>query len=354
MLPEHLKVLSAAVRASNPNMKSFFAIASRCGAGKYSATLVCSIARDGSMVFANGKAVVAIWSIPLDPDSGKAAGEPAQISQDELAKTQPAISRNGSRLAYGAYGASRTGGMEVRLKNMSDGRETSIPMSSANYLFSPQLSPDGSALAYRDNVDNKWRSYLVTGETGASRQICEDCYIRSFCAHPTEAIIQYGSELVRQNLTSGSRTPVLKVSAGVIRDAVVSPDDKWLAIQVGRPSGAYAIYICPIRGQLVREQDRLLVAKETSYQQSPRWAANGNLLYFLSERDGYSCIWSQRLDPATKRPVGDAVAFHHEHRSRFRINQPRGWESISVSRDKLIFGLAEMTANIWLTKLELR
>jgi hypothetical protein len=31
-----------------------------------------SVARDGSMVFANGKAVVAIWSIPLDPDNGKA------------------------------------------------------------------------------------------------------------------------------------------------------------------------------------------------------------------------------------------------------------------------------------------
>jgi hypothetical protein len=109
-----------------------------------------------------------------------------------------------------------------------------------------------------------------------------------------------------------------------------------------------------MRGQLVPEQDWQLAAEETSYQQSPRWAANGNLLYFLSERDGYSCIWAQRLDPATKRPVGDAVAFHHEHRSRFSINRPRGWESISVSRDKLIFALMEMTANIWLTNLDLK
>ncbi len=313
-----------------------------------------SIAHDGSMVFANGKIVAAIWGIPINPDSGKAAGEAAQISQDELAKTQPAIWSNGSKLAYGAYGTSRAGGMEVRLKDMSDGRETSIPMGSGSYLFSPKLSPDGSALAYRDNVDNKWRSYLVTGETAASREVCQDCYIRSFCAHPTEAIIQYGSELVHQNLTSGSRTPVLKASAGVIRDAVVSPDDKWLAVQLSKPAGGYAIYLCPMRDQIVPEQEWLLAVEETSYQQSPRWAANGNLLYFLSERDGYSCIWAQRLDPATKRPVGDAVAVHHEHRSRFGINRPRGWESISVSRDKLIFGLAEMTANIWLTKLDVK
>jgi eukaryotic-like serine/threonine-protein kinase len=313
-----------------------------------------SIARDGSMVFANEKAVVAIWSIPLDPNSGKASGAASQISQDELAKTQPTISRNGSKLAYGAYGADRAGGMETRLKDLNNGREISIPMRSSNFLFHPQLGPDGSTLSYRDFVDNKWRSYLVTGETAATREVCQDCYIRSFCAQSTEAIIQYGSELVRQNLTGGSRMPVLKASVGVIRDAVVSPDDKWLTFQLSKPSGGYAIYVCPLRGQLVPEQEWLLVTEETSYQQSPRWAANGNVLYFLSERDGYSCIWYQRLDPVTKRPVGDAVALHHEHRARFWTNRPRGWESISVSRDRLIFGLIEMTSNIWITNLQLK
>ena len=29
----------------------------------------------------------------------------------------------------------------------------------------------------------------------------------------------------------------------------------------------------------------------------PRWSSNGNLLYFLSTRDGNHCIWAQRLEP---------------------------------------------------------
>jgi eukaryotic-like serine/threonine-protein kinase len=313
-----------------------------------------SVARDGSMAFTIGKAVASIWGIPLDPDSGKVAGEPSQISHDELAKTQPTISRDGSKLAYGAYGTTKVSAMEVRLKNAASGKETSIPTGSTSFLFFPQLSPDGTSLSYGDMIDNKWRSFLITGETAASRQICEDCYIRSFCSHSDEALVQYGNELVRQNLISGSRTPILKIKAGILRDAVISPDDRWLAVQLRKPAGEYAIYLCPVRAQSVPDQDWLLVTEEASYQQSPRWAANGNLLYFLSERDGYSCIWSQRLDPATKQPVGEAVAIYHEHRSRLWTNRPRGWESISVSRDKLIFGLAEMTANIWMTKLQAR
>ena len=36
----------------------------------------------------------------------------------------------------------------------------------------------------------------------------------------------------------------------------------------------------------------------------PIWSPDGNLLYFLSERDGFRCIWGQKLDPASKRPLG--------------------------------------------------
>jgi Tol biopolymer transport system component len=313
-----------------------------------------SIARDGNMIFSNGKGVVSLWSIPLNPDSGMAAGEPVQISQDEMAKTQPVIAGNGSKMAYAAYGARGTLGMEMRLKNMRDGRETSIPMGPNSYLFSPQLSRDGSILTYRDNIGDRWRSYMISGETAASREICQDCYIRSFGPQADDAIVQYGSELVRQNLTTGIRTPLVKVSGGVIRDAVLSPDANWIAIQIGKPAGSHAIYLCSMRGPIAPEKDWVLVTEETTYQQSPRWAANGKVLYFLSERDGHSCIWAQNLDPATKRPVGALAALHHEHRSRFSTNRPRGWESISASRDRLIFALMEITANLCLTNLQIK
>jgi Tol biopolymer transport system component len=34
------------------------------------------------------------------------------------------------------------------------------------------------------------------------------------------------------------------------------------------------------------------------------WSPDGKLIYDISNRDGYPCIWAQRLDAATKRRVG--------------------------------------------------
>jgi hypothetical protein len=46
------------------------------------------------------------------------------------------------------------------------------------------------------------------------------------------------------------------------------------------------------------------------------WSPDGALLYFLSEREGFRCILAQRLDPATKRLLGEAFPVRHFHTAR--------------------------------------
>ena len=80
------------------------------------------------------------------------------------------------------------------------------------------------------------------------------------------------------------------------------------------------------------------------------WSPDGNMLYFLSERDSFRCIWAQRLDPVTKRPTGDAFAVRHFHTSRrslTTIGDPVNL-GLSVAIDKLIFSMVERTGNIWM------
>jgi len=65
--------------------------------------------------------------------------------------------------------------------------------------------------------------------------------------------------------------------------------------------------------------------------------------YSLSDRDGYTCLWARRVDPVTKRPVGEPRPIHHSHvGSRLRIT------GFAVGRDRIFFGLAETTGNVWL------
>jgi hypothetical protein len=78
------------------------------------------------------------------------------------------------------------------------------------------------------------------------------------------------------------------------------------------------------------------------------------LLYFLSERDGFRCIWAQRLHSSTKQPLGPLLPVYHFHsprRSLLNVGDS-GVVGLGVARDKLVFTLGERTGNIWMATME--
>jgi dipeptidyl aminopeptidase/acylaminoacyl peptidase len=79
----------------------------------------------------------------------------------------------------------------------------------------------------------------------------------------------------------------------------------------------------------------------------PRWSPNGNLLYYVSDQDGFACIWARRLDPVTKNPVGEPQAVVHFHSGHNSLDTAYGME-LSVADNKLVFNLGEGSGNIWL------
>lgn len=82
------------------------------------------------------------------------------------------------------------------------------------------------------------------------------------------------------------------------------------------------------------------------------WSPDGSLLYFVSDRDGFRCIWAQRLDPATKRPTEDAFGVHHAHLANRQIMRRGNFSTVGLSLggNRLFFSVDEMAGNIW--KLE--
>ena len=79
----------------------------------------------------------------------------------------------------------------------------------------------------------------------------------------------------------------------------------------------------------------------------PRWSPNGNLLYYISDRDGFTCIWVNRLDPVSKQPVGAPKAVIHFHTGANSLDTAYGLE-LSVADDKLVVDIGESSGNIWL------
>ena len=88
------------------------------------------------------------------------------------------------------------------------------------------------------------------------------------------------------------------------------------------------------------------------HNDKPRWSPDGNRIYFVSDRDGFACLWSQALEPETKRPVGPPLPLYHIHQVRRSILNV-GWAlmHIAVAPDKIVLNMGEITGNIWMTKL---
>ena len=83
------------------------------------------------------------------------------------------------------------------------------------------------------------------------------------------------------------------------------------------------------------------------------WSPDGNTVYFLSDRDGFRCIYAQRLD-RDRRPVANGLVevkhFHSARRSILRVGL--GPMNISVAQDRLVYTINELTGNIWLAELK--
>jgi len=89
------------------------------------------------------------------------------------------------------------------------------------------------------------------------------------------------------------------------------------------------------------------------HNDKPRWSPDGNRIYFVSDRDGFACLWSQPLEPETKAPVGQPQDLYHIHQVRRSIlNVGYGLMDIGVAPGKIVFNLGETTGNVWMTRLK--
>ena len=86
----------------------------------------------------------------------------------------------------------------------------------------------------------------------------------------------------------------------------------------------------------------------------PFWSPDGRLLYFLSHRDGFRCVWAQPLDFETKHPVGSPISVLHIHSARRSLLNWRssGEMGMSLTPDALVFSLLDITGNIWMAEME--
>jgi Tol biopolymer transport system component len=127
----------------------------------------------------------------------------------------------------------------------------------------------------------------------------------------------------------------------------ISPDGHWIAFMAMMGQRGAGIFVAPFQDRPVERRQWLGINESAGLNEDPSWSPSGRVLYFESRRDGSHCVWAQRLDPATKLPVGDPVEVFHS-RLQLSLHNP---SAVSVSRDQLVMTLVERSGNIWIQEL---
>jgi hypothetical protein len=118
-----------------------------------------------------------------------------------------------------------------------------------------------------------------------------------------------------------------------------SPDYRWVSFSKLAPDGGtFRAFIAgsPFDAAVFPpEHDWIAVTPAEEIAQKAAWSADGAVLYFVSVRDGFTCLWAQRLDRNTKLPLEPAFAVYHSHAARrFLSNVPGLGQNLSVAGNR--------------------
>ena len=302
----------------------------------------------GQMIFSSVSGNLDVWSLPLNANRAEKTGDLQQLTSNAVAHAYPAISPDGTKLAFSLQ---RGGSREIWVRDLKSAQENAISASNGP-SFNPNFSPDGNELLYRAAEHQTSVGYAVSLSAGGSKAICEDCSDYGWSSDKTKLVL-VGTSPVRisiLDLATQRRTGLLNHPVYLLWNARFSPDDRWVSFNA-TAQGRSRVFVAPVSDAgLVPEQEWIAIAG-SGWDDKPRWSPDGNTLYFVSERDGFRCIWAQRLD-ARKHAVGEAIPVFHAHESRRSLsNVGPGDLAISVARDKLVFNMSERTGNLWMMRV---
>ena len=306
----------------------------------------------GRVVFTSESLNPDIWSVRLNAD-GTVSTQPERLTQDGSAETRPYISADGSRLVFESL---RSGNRDIWLKDLSTGRETPLTASPRDETY-PVIARDGSKVAYTIQENGKLSIYQIKigagGRPGLPERVCEDCgNSRAWSPDGVWVHWQFGSR-GGVAMSGGTKIQFFERTQVYTRPQV-SPDGRWVSFHNGLSPSTRRIFIASLRPgsppSIAPESEWIPITDGKELDREACWSPDGNLLYFLSEREGFRCIWANHLDPETKRPKGDAFAVFHSHHSRISLRNysDSGLSGLSMARDRLIFTMSERTGTVWM------
>jgi serine/threonine protein kinase len=312
-----------------------------------------SVSTNDRLVFASRALATEIWNTRIDGPRGQVLGEAERITKDGALKWRPSLSADSQKLAFLS---GRTGGVSVQVRDLATGKETEVV--SSRLILMPTISKDGLKVAYGVPQNGKQAIYMVNAAGGLPEKICDDCgrpqdWSRNRRGLLYDASVSLPNSILLLDVPSGQTHRLLHHPAQQIYRPTFSPDERWISFQAQTSVLGRTIYVAPIRGDAeIPQNEWIAVTDGKSLDREPCWSPDG-VIYFLSDRDGFACVWAVRVDAQTKHPAGPPFPVMHFHNSRRALSNIVNTADVglTVTKGRMVFLPGEITANVWMTEI---
>jgi eukaryotic-like serine/threonine-protein kinase len=305
-----------------------------------------TVSENGTIAFSSVVASDHIWSLPLDTRRGSVSGAAQRLTNGSAIDARPSMSADGSLLAYN-HNPPKPG---TFVKNLKDGSLTELGVDASG--FGPAISPDGRWVAY----ESKGGVSLVPSRGGSGRELCKNCTIGDWTddSRATTVVMldaQPMSHLTLVNIENGSTRDLTEPGAAVLNRPFLNRGSRLLAFREFVKQNTIYIGRVPAQGP-IKKADWMVVVPPERDTRPCGWSPDGALLYFLSSRDGTRCLYAQRVDPSTGKPLGECIVVRHFTGARNMWAGQFGVLSTgpadAMRGGSFLYDLAEASANIWM------
>ena len=301
---------------------------------------------DGSIVFAALTKERVIARAVLNDVN--AAMPPVRLHADgQNGAYRASITRDGAMIAFEQQIQRQ---WEIWIKMLSTGEQRLLIRVDAPTSVNPTLSPDGARVAYTiGETTGMGRGYVLSTAGGTPQQVCQQCVLYGFISDNRRVLAQAdGVRALRLYDVNGSYEDLVTSPEGVLNRPHVSAGDKWLAFR--RTVNAVSrIFVVPfIPGHPSLDNLWIPIDEPTTTGRPAGWSLDGSVLYLLLDADGFRCLWGQRVDHTSGRPLGTPFPVRHFHGSR--VATAGGVSSTfgnAVSAVGFIYEAMDTRSDIW-------
>ena len=317
-----------------------------------------SVSTAGQVVFTRAENTPTLWSLPVaaSPDANERPHKEAAAAEIF------SPSRDGTRLVFGRMLGTHQG--ELILRDTKGG-ETVLATHDgiyANGAIWLQMSPDGSQVLYRLLGPQVSGHYLIpaTGGTPKFLQSMKEFNLASDwfpdgtrvlgeCTPTTAGICALDP-------ATGTVTRLLQDKEGELLSPSWSWDGRWVTFMRRRRGSGTRICVTPVRqsASFGGEPEWIEISPSGTFSTRPRFAPDGNSIFYLSNLKGVLTLVRQALDPASKRPRGVPARLAPVQvfptSVAYSIGAPTS--VLAVSSTRVFFNAIEVRSNVWMTSIE--